>query len=229
MDIIDAATQAESLSGTLAVRISNLEKQVQEREARLLANATKGAPVSSELDAGARRVAVDLLRNQAKRDARQYRRELLASTDKERTERLKQLTDMDALAAQLAPLYERPQQLLSRQGLGSPERSRYQEQLRDAGPAELVSMRDWALHTRDVNLGAAILSRLDRSPTNSRPFDAAEFAMQLVGPEFDATRKAIARVRVAAQRALNANRDFEQGRVDATAKIGMGLAQRSIA
>jgi len=111
-------------------------------------------------------------------------------------------------------------------GLGSPERSRYTEQLREAGPRELQNYADWARHTGDRLLGAAVLSRLDTLPATSRPFKATEFAMSLVGEDFQATRKAIERIRQAAQRAVNANRDFESGRTDAVAKISMGLARR---
>ncbi len=63
-------------------------------------------------------------------------------------------------------------------------------------------------------------------PTKARPFSAVDFATAVVGQEFEQHRQAMRRVRVAAQRAMNANRDFERGRVDATAKISMGLAQR---
>jgi hypothetical protein len=89
-------------------------------------------------------------------------------------------------------------------------------------------MRQWAILNGDRVLAAAILSRVDAMPTKSRPFDAAEFATAMVGTEFEATRKAIQRIRIASQRALNANRDFERGRIDAMAKIGIGLAQRSV-
>ncbi len=229
MDIVKAASRVAELSASFTVRIGGLEKLVQERETKELADASRYAGASAEHDSEVRRVVNQVARNQAKRAAGEYRRTLLAQSDAERAERLKAIMEIDALAVQLSPLYERPQQLLGRQGLGSAERSRYHEQLRDAGPAELVSMRDWALHTNDRALGAAIMSRLDAMSTKTRPFDAADFAMKLVGDEFDATRKAIATIRVATQRALNANRDFERGSVDATAKIGMGLAQRRIA
>jgi len=78
-------------------------------------------------------------------------------------------------------------------------------------------------------LGAAVLSRLDSLPTDSRPFSATEFASSLVGDEFEATRKAIQRTRLATQRAVNANRDFERGQVNSRAKISMGLARRAVA
>lgn len=113
-------------------------------------------------------------------------------------------------------------------GLGSPERSRYQDQLREAGARELQNYAEWARYTNDRILGAAVISRLDALPAKNRLFKAVEFATTLVGEEFEQAKRAITRTRVAMQRAVNANRDFERGQVDATAKISMGLARRAL-
>ncbi len=166
-------------------------------------------------------------RNQAQREARGYRRDLAEGTETERTKRLKELLAIEAKANQLAPLHESPVQMLSRMGLGSAERSRYYEQLRDAGPRELKNYADWARYKGDRILAAAVLSRVDTLPAKSRPFKAAEFAVGIVGEEFELTKKAIERIRIAAQRAVNANRDFERGRVNTTVRISVGLASRT--
>ena len=69
---------------------------------------------------------------------------------------------------------------------------------------------------------------VDALPRDERPFKATAFAERMVGDEFNNIRKGLERIRVATQRAINANRAFESGRVDATAKISMGLAQRRV-
>ncbi len=228
MEILTTADHAESLSASFVTRILALEDQVGTREAEVLANAAKYGQLPGDQDRNARQVVKIATRNAAKREARQYRRDLAGNTEAERTERLKQLRAIEARANSLAPLFETPVQMLSRAGLGSAERTHYHEQLRDAGPRELKNYADWALHKGDRILAAAVLSRLDKLSTESRPFKAMDFARTLVGDEFDKTRQAIERIRVATQRALNANRDFETGRIDATARISMGLARRPV-
>lgn len=227
-NIIKNAEKAERLAASFVKRILDLEKLVSEREAQALGHAAKYGQIRGEQDPGVRKVVKQATRLQAQREARQYRRELVAGSDKERTERLQQLAELEAEASRLTPLYQSPVQLLSRMGLGSPERSRYQDQLREAGARELQNYADWARYTNDRILGAAVLSRLDALPAKNRLFKAMEFAASLVGEEFEQAKRSITRTRVAMQRAVNANRDFERGQVDATAKISMGLARRAL-
>jgi hypothetical protein len=228
-NVLTTADQAENLSASFVTRVLDFEKQVDECEVKAVerAAATEHNQLGSEQDPDVRHIIKQANRNAATREARQFRRNLAAGTETERTKRLKQLLEIEAEAGKLAPLFESPVQMLSRMGLGSPERSHYHAQLRDAGPRELQNHADWARHKGDRLLAAAVLSRLDTLPTTSRPFKAADFAMSIVGVEFQETKKAIERIRLAAQRAVNANRDFENGRVNATAKISMGLARRN--
>ena len=226
--IISTANDAENLSGSFVTRILDFEKQVGDYEVKAVERATsqENIQLGGQTDPDVRKVIKLTTRNAAKREARQYRRNLAEGSEAERTTRLKQLLAIEAEAGKLAPLFESPVQMLSRMGLGSSERSRYHEQLRDAGPRELQNYAEWARYKGDRLLAAAVLSRLDKLPTTSRPFKAVEFATDIVGEEFQQTKKAIERIRLAVQRAVNANRDFERGRVDATAKISMGLARR---
>jgi hypothetical protein len=227
-NIVTTADHAEQLSASFVTRIVGFEKQVDAFEVKTLERTTTNEynQLGGETDPGVRNVVKQANRNATKREARTYRRTLAESSDGERKERLQALLAIDAEAGKLAPLFESPVQMLSRMGLGSPERSRYHEQLSNAGPRELQNYADWARHTGDRILAAAVLSKLDTLPATSRPFKAADFATSIVGEEFQGTRKALERIRVAVQRAVNANRDFERGRIDATAKISMGLATR---
>lgn len=225
-DILDAADRAESLSQSFAARIGSLTQLVAEREAQALANAEKYSTLPGEHDQGARQMVQQVARNAAKREAREFHRNLAVSSEPERIERLKALRALDSRAVQLEPLFENPVQMLGRVGLGSPERSRYQEQLAGAGPRELMNHAQWALAHGDKILAAAVLSRLDALPAGQRPLRAADFAEQVVGDELKQVRDALRKVRTAAQHAINVNRDFERNRVDATAKIALGLARR---
>ncbi len=227
-NLITAANDAENMSVSFVTRIKRFENQVAERETQARERAAKYGQLGSEQDSSVRQVVKQATLDQAKREARAYRRDLADGTEAERTKRLKELLAIEAKANTLAPLYESPVQMLSRMGLGSAERSRYSEQLRGAGPRELKNYADWARYKGDRILAAAVLSRLDTLPSKNRPFKAVEFAMAIVGEEFELTKKAIGRIRVATQRAVNVNRDFERGRVNTTAKISMGLARRAV-
>lgn len=225
-NLIIAANDAENLSASFLTRIKSLENQVAERETQAIESATKYGKLSGEHDPAIRQVVRQATVDRAKREARAYRRDLADGTEAERTKRLKELLAIEAQASKLAPLFESPVQMLSRMGLGSAERSRYSEQLRGAGPRELKNYAEWARYKGDRILAAAVLSRVDTLPTKSRPFKATEFASSIVGEEFELTKKAIERIRVAAQRAVNANRDFERGKENIAAKISVGLARR---
>ena len=226
-NVIKSAEQAEQLTASFVTRISHLEEQVTERQTQAEARAAKYGELSGAQDGDVRSVVRQVARDIAKREATDFRRELAATTEVERVERLKALAQMEREASGLAPMFESPVQLLSRQGLGSAERSRYTLQLATAGPRELQNYATFAQHKRDKLLAAAVVARLDTLPRNERPFKAAEFAQSMVGDEFDATRKAFERIKSAVQRAVNANRDFERGRMDATSRISVGLAKRS--
>jgi len=227
-NILTTADHAERLSASFVTRIMGFEKQIGVFEVKSVERTTVNEynQLGSETDPGVRRVVKQANRNATKREARTYRRTLAESSEGERRERLKTLLAIDAEAGKLAPMFESPVQMLGRMGLGSPERSRYYEQLRDAGPRELQNHAEWARYKGDRILAAAVLSRLDTLPATSRPFKAVDFATSIVGEEFEETKKALERIRLAVQRAVNANRDFERGRVDAVAKISMGLATR---
>lgn len=220
--------RVEPLAASFATRISSLEKLVVDHEAQALKRAVQFGRTQGDQDAAVRNVVEQAARNNAKREADDYRRKLVAESERERTDRLRAITKLGEEAAALAPMYENPVQVLSREGLGTPERTHYQSQLQHAGPRELQNYANWAVHNGDRTLAAAVLGRLDTLPRDQRPFAAADFANRVLGEEFTRTRQAIERVRLAVQSAVNANRAFERGRVDSLAKIDIGLARRRV-
>ncbi len=225
-EMIAAASQAESLSQSFAVRIASFETLAKEREAQVLGVAKKYGATSGEYDQATRRTVEQATRNSALKQAREYRRTLAASSESERFDRLQALKKLDSRVVELEPLFESPVQVLSREGLGTPERSRYHEQLSAAGPRELQNYAQWAVANGNRILAAAVLSRLDALPREQRPMVAVEFANKVVGEEYKQTRDAMRRIRLATQSAINVNRDFERGRPDPTSKIALGLAKR---
>lgn len=142
------------------------------------------------------------------------------------------LRQLDALASGLSAseaLWASPVVALARAGIGSDKRTNHMAQLSGAGPAELKTAAVLAVATEDRVLGAAVAALLDRMPRKGRAVSPVELAERLVGDDVRQARAAIASVKQAQQRALNADREFASGRRNATARIASALAERDIA
>ena len=113
--------------------------------------------------------------------------------------------------------------MLARAGLGEARRTDLMAQVAGAGPAEVRQLAMLAIATKDVVLGAAVQSVNDRLPRRDRPISSAELADALVGEEARAVSTAIAAIKNAAQRALNANLEFEAGKVRPIDRIKLAL------
>ncbi len=144
------------------------------------------------------------------------------STDA-RWQAIKELVASADSLATTAALWASLVTVLSRAGLGSVERSNFIQQIEGAGPVELRNMAVHAAATGNKVLGAALVSIIDRMPRKDRPFNAAELAEKLVGPETKAVQDAINAIRNAAQRAIVRNREFEQRRVNPIDRVKMAL------
>lgn len=142
------------------------------------------------------------------------------------------LRQLDALASGLSAsevLWASPVVALARAGIGSDKRTNHMAQLSGAGPAELKTAAALAAATADRVLGAAVAALLDRMPAKQRIVSPGELAERLIGDDVRQARAAIASVKQAQQRALNADREFASGRRNATARIASALAERDIA
>lgn len=151
------------------------------------------------------------------------RAEITRNSEETRWAALRELNAAADSIAATAPLWASPVTVLARHGLGTPERSHYQQQLAGAGPVELTNMAQFAATTGNKVLGAALVSIIDRMPAKARPFSAADLADRLVGEETRAMQAAIATIRTAAQRALVRNREWERGRASPLDKIKLAL------
>lgn len=206
--------------------------RLEERHRRLIER-LEAAIVKAANDAAdsARRAGFD--RNDAdnagRKMAAKARADVRAASDDDRWAILREI---DAIASGLSAsdaLWAAPVVALARMGLGTDTRTNHTAQLAGAGPAELRTAATLAVATSDRVLGAAVAALLDRMPRKQRTVSPGELAERLVGDDVRAAQAAIAAVRQAQQRALNADREFASGRRNATARISQALAQRDTA
>ncbi len=151
---------------------------------------------------------------------------IMQNSDKERWDRIKELNAAAESLATVDLLFANPVVVLSRAGLGTPERTAFMHQIEGSGPAELRQLAAFAIATKNRVLGAALVSAIDRMPRKDRPFSAAELADHLCGDETRKVRAAIDVVKVSAQKALNLNREFSSGRSNPLDKISLALRQQ---
>jgi len=107
--------------------------------------------------------------------------------------------------------YRSSPQMLTRYTLGSERRSRIMQQIAASGPAELASLAELAASTKDLELGAAVCSRLYELDPAKRPFVAAELADMLIGEEFREITQAIKEIDRLALEATTDDTAFETG------------------
>jgi len=182
------------------------------------------ASASSEDRATARAFA----KKNAANKAANLHRQLIASSDGERTAMLKGLKGYADEAAAIAAVYTSPASMLGRVGLGDLKRTQYQLQLEGAGPVELESAARTAIMTGDMVLGAAIATVIDRRPKDRRPFAVQAFAERLLGEVWKRMTAKLEGVQLAYKSALAADRKFVRGKADPIANLSLQLSQRAI-
>lgn len=153
------------------------------------------------------------------------RREVVANSSDARWERLRELQAASDSLAKTALLWASPVTVLSRAGLGTPERTAYQQQLEGSGIVELKNMAALATATKNKVLGAALVTIIDRMPARSRPFSSADLAERLCGDEWREVDRAIGAVREAARRSIMRNREYEAGKVRPLDRVKLALNQ----
>ena len=151
---------------------------------------------------------------------------IVQNSDKERWDRIKELNAAAKNLATVNLLFANSVTVLSRAGLGTPERTNFMAQVAGSGPVELRQLAAFAVATNNRVLGAALVAAIDRMPRKDRPFSAAELADHLCGDETRKVRAAIEVVKVSAQKALNLNREFESGKVRPIDRINLALRQQ---
>lgn len=162
----------------------------------------------------------------AKNVSGKARADLIKSSDETRWGFLRELAAAERAVAVTSELYASPQTVLARAGLGTPERSHLLAQLQGSGPVQLRNMAQLAMATGNKVLGAALQHIVDGMPARERPFSSADLAERLVGEETRALQGAIRSIRIAAQQAINANREFMAGRARPMDRIKLAMEAR---
>lgn len=206
-----AARRAEKFGQTIA----SLEAGIAARAA----DAAKSAQAAG--------FAPDLQRQAADKTAAKARAEVTAASDEARWGTLRELNAAAESLALTATLFASPVVVLSRAGLGTPERSAYLEQVRNAGPTELANLAAFAIASKNRTLAAALVSVVDAMPARSRPFSAHDLAEKLVGEEQRAVMASVEAIRTAYERALVANRNFQNNRANPIDKVKLALRARN--
>lgn len=143
-----------------------------------------------------------------------YRGELKRETADERVAYVRKAAQLRGELQAVRDHYKSPVQMLMRQGLGSERRSRILQQVEASGPAELASLAEFAAATKDMDLGAALCSRVANLMPNQRPFSAQDLADALIGAEHRLVTVSIMEADRLAEEVANDETSFERGSPD---------------
>lgn len=160
------------------------------------------------------------------------RRAELASESKDiRTTYVREIAGLAESAKAAEELYTGPVAYLMLKTLGSEKRALYQQQVAAAGPAELRAMAALAASkpSPNLDLAAALATRVGAMKSNERPFAVRDLAEHLVGDELRDTRLALAEAQLASLEALDADTRFETGAVNAARRLELATRRRRIA
>ncbi|MBG0811869.1 hypothetical protein IY145_21200 [Methylosinus sp. H3A] len=145
-------------------------------------------------------------------------------------ERLARVREAGRLAHEVAGArqhYASAVQMLIREGLGSERRSRLMQQIEHSGPTELASLAALAASTGDREMGAALVSRVNRMDAGDRPFSSQALAAVLVGAEFRDVTAALMEIERTAEEAAHADTAFERGHANLVRAIKSALDRRA--
>ena len=123
--------------------------------------------------------------------------------------------------------YRSPVQMLARQTLGSERRSRIIQQIASSGPAELASLAELAAATKDLELGAALCSRLADVPRDKRPFSSAELADAMLGEKHRTVAQALMEIERLAIEAVHDDAAFETGNPNSHRAVSLAMMRRA--
>ena len=159
----------------------------------------------------------------------ELRRNLVASSEAERSAMLKALKGYADEAAAIQAICMTPAMLLGRVALGDPKRTHFMEQLEGAGPVEMETAARQAIMTGDLVLASAIATVVDRRPKDRRPFTVQAFAERVIGPIWDRVNTKLEGVQLSFKSALAADREFVRGQADPLMNLSLALSQKAMA
>jgi hypothetical protein len=159
------------------------------------------------------------------------RRAELAQESKDlRTTYVREIAALAEAAKAADELYTGPVAYLMLKTLGSEKRALYQQQVAAAGPAELRAMAALAAANPSPNLdlAAALATRVGGMKSNERPFAVRDLAEHLVGAELREIRLALAEAQLTSLEALDADTRFETGQSNAARRLELATRRRRI-
>lgn len=124
--------------------------------------------------------------------------------------------------------YDSPAKVLARAALGDERRTAYLQQLQHAGPAELGHMAQVAVSSRNVALGSAVLSLLDRMPSKDRPVGPAEFALAMRMDDYAKVQEFIKLGDLRLQNILTSIRAWNAGKSNPIDAVTLAMRERAI-
>jgi hypothetical protein len=100
------------------------------------------------------------------------------------------------------------------------------QQVEHSGPTELASLAALAASTGDKEMGAALISRVNRLDPADRPFSPHALADALVGVDHRDITAAIMEVERLAEEAAHADTAFESGKPSSVRTIQAAILRR---
>lgn len=213
-EVISLADHAAKRAEKLGTVIAGLEAGIAKRGEEAAASAAAAGFAPEDQQSAARKVAA------------KARAEVVTNSEDARWGYIREVNAAAESVALTAALFASPQAVLARAGLGTPERTHYQTQLEGSGIVQIKNMAALAVATNNKVLGAAIMAVLDRMPRRERPIYTAELAERLVGEETRQVQDAITRIKLAAQSAININREFTAGKVRPLDRVKLALNKK---
>lgn len=224
--------RVQYLSDRATETATAFSRKIEKLQATVLEARDRYSREADELIASAsfedRATARAFAKKNAANKAANLHRQLIASSDGERTAMLKGLKGYADEAAAIAAVYTSPATMLGRVGLGDPKRTQYQLQLEGAGPVEMETAARTAIMTGDLVLGAAIATVIDRRPKDRRPFAVQALAERMLGEVWKRMTAKLEGVQLAYKSAVAADREFVRGKADGITNLSLALSRQAI-
>ncbi|WP_271067289.1 hypothetical protein [Caulobacter sp. NIBR1757] len=213
MDVAESLRQARNNRQTQRRLLDELEGKVERRRADIRSSL-------ADLPASQQSSLVS-------RAASGFLGELRRGTADTRVNHVRKGSLFAANAAAVPAHYRSPTQMLARYSLGSERRSRVLQQISASGPAELEALADLAAATRDMELAAALCSRIYELPSEKRSFSPQELADVLLGEEFRTVTRSLMEIERLAEEALADDSAFETGRKNEHRALNIAMMRRA--
>lgn len=230
----ELAGKVERLAQSFAAVVTNHGRELTEARAAYEDEAKRGLVPgagdarSQTMSRGQIQTLMDGARHMADERLKSLRAELLDKSAPHRDDMIGQMQQATERMALVERAYPSPVAMLATSGLGSAERSRYAEQLRGAGPAQVATVAAQAIMRGDRVLAAAVLDRLDQLPNKARPFSAQELADKMVGDDHRELMGRVKQARLSLDRARAADRELQLGANNSLSKISRGLRAKEL-